>query len=587
MLDSAGRLGWQSSHDSCPASICSQQMDRTSVKSVDGKCPAAWCYTGCVMQNTQPIAGRAPALQLGPPVHLLGTLLLATMITALVAMITGAVGRLFPDWQGVFLVAACFLIAVEAALVRYRMREGRHLSTGALPYLAAELFTLTVLMRIVSALGLGLEALPALAESWVRSPLTAIDGPFIACLVAGLLCAIVMRIGLYELGELDPPAGPIKTEYALDAEIARSREEADERGALARLATGIAWGGILALLALAARVADLRPWGEPGAPLSPWMALAGIAYLAAGALLYSQARLDVLRARWHRDEATVEAGVVARWRWLSAAVVVCVVALGLVLPRSYGAELLAAARIAAIAAVNLLGLTALALGLVAIGALGLALTIPAFLLALLGGFGSTPLPTGPIEPLPAPTPPPTTTYDPPLGPGLVFWACMALLAGYALWIVLRRQSWAVAAFERLRTGLAPVTNWLRRFWGGAAGYARKVGEAVAERLRRPPPPPPRPRRRGLRQLNPAELVRYFYASTVTRAERGGLGRNPADTPYEYGAKLRDDLPDAAEDVNRLTEAYLAAAYAPRSTSPDEAKRARGPWERLKRRLRGR
>ncbi|NTU83063.1 MAG: DUF4129 domain-containing protein [Chloroflexales bacterium] len=81
-------------------------------------------------------------------------------------------------------------------------------------------------------------------------------------------------------------------------------------------------------------------------------------------------------------------------------------------------------------------------------------------------------------------------------------------------------------------------------------------------------------------------MRYFYASTLRRAERVGLGRRRADTPYEYGARLGAQLPDSADEVDQLTEAYLAAAYAPRPTTAEEARQARGLWERLRRRLRG-
>lgn len=537
------------------------------------------------MQKTQPIAGQAAPAGAAPPLNLAGTILLAALTTALVALASGVVVRLLPWWRPAYLVAACFLVAVEAALVRYRMREGRHLSVGAVPYLAAELFALVALTRAVASLSVGPAAAPDL-ELWLRSPLAAIDIPFVSCLLAGLACAVVVRLGLGELANIEPPMGPIRTEHALDAEIFRARAESDERDAVARLASGLGWGGALALVAIVIQLADLRPWGGSAGSLPPAMALAGMVYLGAGVLLYSRARLSQLQARWRRDDAPTEPGVARRWRRQSLLLVLAAVAIGLALPRSYGAGAFEAARTGALAAVNLLGLAALALGLLAMGALGIALTIPALLLALLGGAERTSGPIAPVEP--PPPPPPPAPVEPPLAPGVVFWACMALLAGYALWTVLRRQAWAVAAYARLRAGvLAPLAAWLRGLWGGAAGYARKVGGAVAERLRRHEPPPPAARPRlSLRRLAPGERVRYFYASTVRRAERGGLGRRPADTPYEYGARLREGLPDAAEDVDQLTEAYLAAAYAPRPTTPAEAQRARGPWERLKRRLRG-
>jgi hypothetical protein len=249
----------------------------------------------------------------------------------------------------------------------------------------------------------------------------------------------------------------------------------------------------------------------------------------------------------------------------------------------------AAARVAAVSAANLVGLAALAIGVLGLGILGLVLTIPALLVALLSGMGRLAPPTAPVRPLPSPPPPPVAEMvgERPLAPGLVFWVCVALLAGYTLWTVLRRQAWALAAFGRLREGvLAPLAAWLRRLWGGTTGYARLVRDTVAERLRPPAATAVSPPvfRMRLGRLSPAELVRLCYAALLRRAQRVGQGRRPAETPSEYRARLGTTLPEAESDLARLTETYLSAAYAPRPTTPDEARTARGLWARLKRLL---
>ncbi|MEI7772594.1 MAG: DUF4129 domain-containing protein, partial [Chloroflexales bacterium] len=116
------------------------------------------------------------------------------------------------------------------------------------------------------------------------------------------------------------------------------------------------------------------------------------------------------------------------------------------------------------------------------------------------------------------------------------------------------------------------------------GYAQKVSAALAER--RASATAGRPRRLlRLRGLAPSDLVRYFYHSTLRRADERGIGRHRSQTPREYAAQLRGQLPEAAEDIAELTDAYVAAAYAPRPASPAEARRARRPWERLRQLLR--
>lgn len=540
------------------------------------------------MQKTQPLVRTAPPeVVAGPPLNIVGALLLACLLTALVAIGSGLAARVYPTWRPGYLTAACFLVAVEAALVRYRMRLGRHFELGALRYLAAELFALVVLMRIVALFGAGPTDLAARIEEWVRSPLSSIDGVFMICLAVGALVALLARRGMRELEVLEPRTTARPPETGIAADTLRAAEEGREGQALGYIASRLGWGAVLALLALTAQMVDLSRLGAPGLVLSPAAALAGVVYLICGVLLYSQARLGLLRARWQRDETTVAPAVLRRWRLSSPALVLLVALVGLLLPRSYGDGVVDVVRAVLLALLSIASLIALFFGAVAIGALGLALAIPALILALLsGGFERSTYQPPMLPPLPPPAQE-IPRGEPPVAPGVVFWTCVAILAGYAFWTVLRRQEWAVAAAARLRAGiLAPLLAWLSGVWAGASSYARAVGEAVAQRLR--PPPRRRPAARPrLRQLGPGGLVRYFYAATLERAARSGIWRRRAETPYEYGEKLRANLPEAAEDVDRLTEAYLAAVYAPRPTTPAEAAEARGAWQRLRRALRGR
>jgi hypothetical protein len=542
------------------------------------------------MQQSQPMARPAPPPAPSPapppPFNPAGALLLAGLTTALVAIGGGLFARFTPAWRPDFVTAACLLVAVEAALVRYRMLSGRHLEAGALRYLAAEFFALAVLMRVAASLSLGVESIRAQAALWLRDPLAALDPPFATCFALGLAVALIVRGGLRGLAVLEA-RGPAPAERGLDADFFRADLDQRERQALGRIAAGLGWGAVLALLALTVQSLSFERLGAPALPLAPAAAVGGVAYLVCAVLLYSRARLGLMRARWTRDGAAVDPAVAGRWRWGSAGLVLAVALAGLALPRGYGADLLAAAQGGLFTTVNLLSLVALFLGALAVGAIGILLTIPALILALLTGTSLGPItPAAPLPPPPV-RQPPAPPGAPPIAPGIIFWACVALLAAYALWTVLRRQAWAVALARRLRDGaLAPVLGWLRGLWAGASRYAHAVGEAVSERLRRPAAPPhaPRPRLRG---LGPGELVRYFYRSTLARAARGGLARRRDETPYEYGAKLRARLPETADEVDQLTDAYVAAAYAPRPSSDEDARRARGWWARIRRALRGR
>lgn len=535
------------------------------------------------MAKTAPLAAEVASSPL-PPFNLAGSLLIAAMVSALVALCTSMLARFVPGWRPGLLSATCLVVALEAALVRYRMQSGRHLEVGALGYLAAELFLLAVVMRVVATVS-SLAPLGELAR-WARAPLDALDLSFAGYFLLGIAVALLVRGGLRLLAVLEPRGAPI-VEQGLDADFFRAEQALQERAALTQITSGIGWGAVLVLFALAGHLLPIG--GENSAPRLPaGIALAGIIYMVCGVLLYSRARLGLLRATWRRDGAAVEPAVPRRWHTASVSLVVAVAVAGLMLPRGLGVELVASAQGGLLLLVNLVTLLALFFGAVAMGAIGLALTIPALILALLIGSGGTaPLPTGPFTP-PVQPPAPVAATSPPIAPGIVFWICIGALAVYALATVLRRQEWAIALVRRLRSGaFGRLLDWLGHFWSGVAHYAHSMGDAVAARLARPEPQPQRSHRGPRRPRGPGALVRMMYLAILRLAERGGLGRRRNETPFEYRSTLRTQLPDAADDVDTLTDAYVAAAYAPREPSNDDARRARASWSRVRRAMRGR
>lgn len=516
-------------------------------------------------------------------------LLLAALFASLTAVLSGVVARALPGWRPWYIVAACAMVAVEAAMIRYRMRRDRDLIPSSASYLAAEVFALAVLMRAVASLSRGIATLPAMGRLWLRSPLAALDDAFLACLGAGLAVGLLVRWAMIELDELEPRGQSRPPDSTIDTDVYRSAAEGRQCVALSRISTGLAWGGVAVLGGLVAQVVNVSALGGPPLPMSPPSGAAGMIYLLCAMSLFSRARLGLLRARWHLDGSEVDPRVLRSWGRSSLSIILCVGLLTLFLPRSYGLTLLDAMRGSGLTVLSILAVIIINIGVLAVSLLGLLLSIPALLLALLG-FGSASSPGQPplAMPPPALAPPPAVPRDPPLLPAIVFWCCVAILAGYALWLVARRQGWPGRAAHWLRTG-APARLWsaLRALWRGTRRYAHQVGAALAERARRPDPAAPPRRLLRLRGLSPGELVRYFYLSTLRRAAGRGIGRRPAQTPREYQAQLRGQLPAAADDIAALTDAYEAAAYAPRPAAPEDARRARPPWERLRRLLRRR
>jgi len=164
----------------------------------------------------------------------------------------------------------------------------------------------------------------------------------------------------------------------------------------------------------------------------------------------------------------------------------------------------------------------------------------------------------------------------------LFWIVLLVIIVYAVGRVLRERlggergqgSWWSRLLAWLR-GL--MQQW--RAWRQAV--QTRLGERLARRQGVLPHIGAPGRFLSLRRLPPRELVRYFYLSTLRRAERAGQPRRPAQTPYEYEAELDRTLPELEPDLSGLTGAFMTARYSPQPVQPEEAQAAKSFWQRIK------
>lgn len=512
--------------------------------------------------------------------NLRGALLTSVMLAALVAAVSGVIRRLLPDWQPLYLTSVCFLISLEAGIVHYTARSERMSLTDMLRYLAPELFVLAVLMRLIASLGLAQAPLGDDLARWLYDPLSVLDAAFGAHMMVGILVGVLAHVSMRDLSILAPVPGEREaadTDRRFIALVA-----VDRSLALGRIGSRFILGGAVLLLALAGEAVNTVIIGGPPRPLALLSVAAALVYTISGFMLYSRARLVLLQAKWAQEGARVPPSVERRWirsSWLLIGGMVAIVTL---LPRTYALGLLDTLRAALGAVGYLLATVAYALTWV----LAMLLALPAWLLSLLAPAGA---PQAPRVASPPPPPPPSSIErEPDLLAAIVFWLCMLFLAGYALSIVVQRHP---GLLRRLRIAqlLESLASWWASLWRDTASWVALAVRAAGSAFRRPSPSAPARSAAllNLRRLTPRELVRYFYRSTLRRAAQRGLARAPAQTPYEYAARLASTLPEAQPDIADLTESFVTAQYGTQPVSPDDAARARRPWERLRRALRER
>jgi hypothetical protein len=510
-----------------------------------------------------------------------GIILNALMMAALVAVVVGPIHRFMSSWQPIYLIGACFLVALEAGLVHHAFRREHMWLDELARYVTPEIFVMLILMRVATTLGLGAATLAEDARRWLYDPLSIFDAAFIGAVLVGLLVGLLAHAAMRDLFELEPRASESPDARADDNQIVTVMASRDRAAALRRISGRFVLGGALLLLALGIEAVNIEHVTGPSMPISSLSAGAALLYLVCGFLLYSQARLALLQARWNLEGAVVSATVALRWTRISWLLIAGVALAAVLLPRSYGLGLLTTLQ----QSLGLIGYVIALIGYLLTSILSLLAILPVLLLSLLMGQsqGGNPAPTPPLPALP-PAPPPRE-FEPHLLPALIFWLCMLLLAIYAIGIILQRNP----GLARALTTRGPLAwllrqiGWLWRDTRTWAGQATERARTLLRRqifVRRMRIPALR-----LSRLAPRELVRYFYRSTLRRAAVAGLPRRAGQTPYEYSATLAQRLPEAQEDIADLTDSFVVAEYSPRPIDSEDARRARRPWERVRRRLR--
>lgn len=514
-------------------------------------------------------------------------LLLLVMVVCWAVPAVGTLENAFRGWDGSYLLAATVLVGMEAILSE-RLRVSRRIRGDDIrPYRLAELGLLAVGIRLLPYLWRGWDTL------WTDLARWSTDYVSILTIEYGLglaWCLGLWWVVTWSIRDLDSLEVPAPTDERPPAYYEDARQglkpQAEGQEALDRLRGRFLWGGaVMLLLAITSRVnvADLLAF-DPGTLAGPL--LNGLVYFATGLFLLSQAQLALLRLGAWGTGVEVADAVPRRWLASSGVFVLLVMVLAALLPTRYALGLLDVLRV-------LLGLVVLIVVTVLNAILWLYLYLLALFLSLFGVGGTTgPPPTPP--PLPTPAAPPVQ----PIGEvvsldawvqSVIFWVVVAVVAGYTVYHFARTRRHLLTPLLRWRW-VQSLLRWLaglRRGLGHLAGQARRLRLPTLPSpgdLSIPVPAAPRGFL-SLSRLSPRELVLYFYRSIVQRAGKRGLPRQPSQTPYEYSAALRDRLPEAQEELDDLTAAFVEARYSAHPVDQDRATGVRRVWEAVKRAVR--
>lgn len=532
-------------------------------------------------------------LPMGDP-GVLQPLLIAILVTALVTGPIVIIRLATPDSAWRYLTAAVFLVALESVYTSRWLSHPDRRQLNRTTYRLAELMVIALALRLLTwALTGGIPGWQVW-RTYLLSPLSFFDGLYFGY----LLCAVFAWERATSFSSYTRALAISHAEeqfYTLSHDEQRHRSwdrPLDrQRPTIFRSLVG-SWlgGGLLLGLCAALSTVDLTTAELAGGVrnivrlgLSNSMLLALLVYFVLGLWMISQSRLDMMRARWLADGVDADEAIINNWRRSSIAILLLFALIAAFLPigSTFAAAAVLQAVFGAILFVSQIAFLILSTLLVA-------------LLSLLG-IGAPPEQPEELIPAPAPTPPPEPAAPPisettALVAGGLFWMLVLAVALVALLFFLRDRGVRLQ-IEPLTRLVNQLRAWLQRLWLGAARGAATVQRSIRRSIGaiRPGGDPSGAPWRFLRvnALPPREQIRYFYLSTVRRAADEGVPREKSETPTEYLRDLQAQWPEAEEEIEALTGAFLEARYSPRNYEPEDVNPIKQVWKRVRRAIRHR
>ncbi len=498
-------------------------------------------------------------------------LIVGAMVSCIALSLVDLIQLFFPAWSGVYMVVVCFLAAVEA---NYSYRTVRRLGlrgSDVVRFRVFEVAVLFVLVRVGSMVGLSWPEVWAELRIWPREPWRVLDLEVIYASMLALLSWAVSTSTTHDLQRIgEPPVRDKYYVYPMDALMSRFFRG----GLLLLLTAGITRIGISELV-------DLRRPSVPGLVLNV------LVYFALGLAMLGQIHYAQLSQRWRKAGIDAPGELPARWVRYTLVLIGLAGVIAFLLPAGYALPLLDVISIVLGAVLYVLNVVfQLAILLFFL------LTLP---LALLLGIEQ------PVEPPPGLRPPP----QPPVPqPGAPAPGWFEVVRSVAFWIVaIGLVVVIVRSYLRDRPELTEALTTLQvyralrifacRIWRRLTGLAGAVRARVSIPLRLG-----RPRRKEeqgaqegrFRFLRIAGLSRrdrtlYYYLSILRRAARQGYPRDPSQTPYEYDADLGPAVGEAQAEMDRLTDVFVEARYSTHPIEPEQERRVRVDWKRIRAALR--
>jgi hypothetical protein len=173
---------------------------------------------------------------------------------------------------------------------------------------------------------------------------------------------------------------------------------------------------------------------------------------------------------------------------------------------------------------------------------------------------------------------------------IILWGGLVLILVFSIIHFVRQHAAILPALRKWR-----VTNWLLLAWQWLYKNVDKARSSVLSAIQEgwqnifsrleEKRLLPRPGWINVRSLDPRRQVYFFYLAMVRRGGEQGIAREPSQTPSEYALELEKAVPDAMQDIDSITDAFIEARYSHHEVDSDKVNLVKATWERVRRALR--
>lgn len=511
--------------------------------------------------------------------------LIVLLISALMTGPVLVVQTILGDGPWLYLIPLLTFVSAETMLTTRWVARPQQRQLSHTQYRIAEFIFLLLIIRFLTWIVGDVNPTTEVWRNYLQEPITFLDRYFVLFTLFTLITwqetIFLTRLWL----SLPPSAGEQQAATAAGRSTLSGNDNPwihSNRGVLAnQFLYHWVYGGVALVVCAGMTTIDTTVMAEDFSfrtisrlGVSPLLLSALLVYLLVGMWLYSQTRWQVLRMRWLINGATVQTGLEQRWNrsvvWLMAGIAFA--AAFLPIGSTFGI-----ARILQFLIFLLAGLVRLFLYLIA-----LLLAIPVALLGPAEELANEPLPT--LEPMAPPEiflPPPEAA-----GPNLVanglFWAVLLVLVVVGVLFFLRERGITVP-WDWARAGWQALLAWWRSLRGRVTELVQVLQRGRESATPASPDTPWRFFR--LSALSPREQIRFFYLAAVRRAGEKGVPRQLDETPLEFAQDLKESWPEAEQDIDSLTDAFLQARYSPQPIRKEDVNPVKKTWNQVKTSLR--